>query len=292
MTSPDPAFLTTKELADLLRIKERKVYDLASNGEVPCVRVVGKLLFPKDQIDAWIASTRSGPDALAPPPPIAVGSHDPLLDWALRNAGCGIAALFDGSLDGLSRFAAAEALLCSLHVHEPAGWNTATVAEKLGGRPVVLIEFARRHRGLIVAAGNPLEVRSIADVVRCRVARRQSQAASHILFEHLLVEAGIDSAALASPEEPERTEDDLAQAVLEGKADVAFGLAAAAHAHRLNFVPLLEERLDLLMWRRTYFEPPCQTLLGFLSSERFRDRAAEMPGYDISRAGTVHLNGA
>ena len=35
-------FLTTQELAALLRIKERKVYDLAAAGQVPCVRVVGK----------------------------------------------------------------------------------------------------------------------------------------------------------------------------------------------------------------------------------------------------------
>ncbi len=55
-------YLTTKELADLLRIKERRVYGLAASGDVPCVRVVGKLLFPRNQIEAWMAAARSGPD--------------------------------------------------------------------------------------------------------------------------------------------------------------------------------------------------------------------------------------
>ncbi|MEX0340492.1 MAG: helix-turn-helix domain-containing protein, partial [Arenibacterium sp.] len=51
-------YLTTRELADLLRIGERKVYDLAANGEVPCVRAVGKLLFPRAEITAWLNASR------------------------------------------------------------------------------------------------------------------------------------------------------------------------------------------------------------------------------------------
>ena len=292
MTSHDTAFLTTGELADLLRIKERKVYDMAARGEVPCVRAVGKLLFPRAEIEVWVAQTRSGPLAVVDPPAIAVGSHDPLLDWALRNAGSGIAALFDGSVDGLDRFASGEAALCSLHLHEADGWNTATVAQRLGSRPVVLIEFAQRRRGLIVPAGNPQAVTGLGDVAPLRVVRRQPGAASQILFDHLLGEAGLEPSALAGPEAAERTEDDLAQAVADGKGDVAFGVEAAAHQHRLAFVPLLEERLDLLIWRRSYFEPPCQRLLSFLRSEAFATRARELAGYDLRGAGQVRFNGA
>lgn len=47
-------FLTTKEVAHLLRLKERKVYDLASRGEIPCVKATGKLLFPQTDIHQWI----------------------------------------------------------------------------------------------------------------------------------------------------------------------------------------------------------------------------------------------
>ena len=58
MSPSDEPYLTTRELADLLRIKERKVYDMATRGEVPCVRVVGKLLFPREEIDRWIDAAR------------------------------------------------------------------------------------------------------------------------------------------------------------------------------------------------------------------------------------------
>jgi excisionase family DNA binding protein len=84
-------YLTTKELAGLLRIKERKVYDLAASGQVPCSRATGKLLFPRRAVEAWIASKSSGPVVETSRPDVFLGSHDPLLEWSLRESRCGLA---------------------------------------------------------------------------------------------------------------------------------------------------------------------------------------------------------
>ncbi len=101
----DPEFLTTREVAALLRVRERKVYELARSGEIPCRRVTGKLLFPRAGVETWLAGGQTA--ALRPrAPDVVAGSHDPLLDWALRESGSGLASLFDGSLDGLERLAA------------------------------------------------------------------------------------------------------------------------------------------------------------------------------------------
>lgn len=291
MSESTPPYLTTRELADLLRIKERKVYDLAASGEVPCVRVVGKLLFPKDEVAAWMAASRSGPVVASRQLPlILAGSHDPLLEWALRQSGSGLAAFFDGSLDGITRLGRGDAAACATHIRESDGWNVDTVRQILGEAPVVLIEFARRQCGLIVESGNPRRVAAIADLEPLRFARRQSGAGGQRLFEMLAQEAGIDVSALAGPQAPAKTEDDVARLVLDGKADAAFGLAAMAEQYRLGFVPLAEDRTDLLVWRRAYFDPPFQRLLRFLASDEFADRASEMSGYDISGIGTVHYN--
>ncbi len=125
MTIVNSPYLTTKELAQLLRLGERKIYDLAANGEIPCVRAVGKLLFPRDEINAWLNDTRSGPlmRPVTDIPPIIAGSHDPLLDWALRNAGSGLAGSFDGSHDGLEKFANKQIAVCLLHIKEDGEWN-------------------------------------------------------------------------------------------------------------------------------------------------------------------------
>src|SRR5262245_18723522 len=124
MTKPLPEYLTTREVAELIRLKERKVYDLVASGAIPCVRVTGKLLFPRALVDAWLArhaEYRDGVETLKPRPGICAGSHDPLLDWALREAGTGLAVRFAGSLAGLSALAEGQALMAGVHLAEEAG---------------------------------------------------------------------------------------------------------------------------------------------------------------------------
>ncbi|MFN0262353.1 substrate-binding domain-containing protein [Tepidamorphus sp. 3E244] len=291
MTETLPRFLTTKELAELLRIGERKVYDLATSGEVPCTRVVGKLLFPRGEIEAWIAQARSGPAAIEPLPAIVAGSHDPLLEWSLRQSGSGLAAFMDGSMDGLERMARRECAASGTHIHEADGqWNAETTARLLVGKPVVLVEFARRSRGLILPKGNPENVAGIADLAGRRFAQRQPGAASQVWFEELAKESGLDPQGLSFAANPARSEMDVALAVLDGKADAAFGLESMARQFRLKFLPIAQERYDLAVWRQAYFEPAMQALMRFLGTGEFRQHAAGMGGYDTSAAGTVHYN--
>lgn len=294
MKRPLPDYLTTREVADLIRLKERKVYDLVAAGAIPFVRVTGKLLFPRPLVEAWLmqnAEFGGGVERLVPRAPICVGSHDPLLDWSLREAHTGIAVGFGGSLDGLERFANGEALMAGLHIRETADtWNTEHVRGKLFGRPVVLIEWARRRQGLIVAPDNPLGLKSVADLTGKRVILRQRESGAFVLLEGLLREAGLDVNALDIGEPPALTEADVALAVAEARAEAGLGIAAVARQYRLGFVPLVEERYDILTWRAAYFEPPFQKLLAFARSERFKERAAELGGYDVSRLGEVRYN--
>jgi len=288
-------YLTTRELAALLRIKERKVYDLAARGEIPCSRALGKLLFPRAAVTAWLADASSGYDApVAPPRPnVFLGSHDPLLDWALRESRAGIATFFDGSLDGLDRFERAEGAATGLHIHEPDGgdWNVATVRARFGASPVVLVEWAWRERGLIVAPDAARRIKGIGDLKGRRVVPRQAEAGSQALLDHLLAEAGLGDGGVVLTEAA-RSETDAALAVLDGKADAALGLAALAAQYRLGFVPVIRERFDLLVDRRAWFEPPIQAFLAFCRSDGFASRAAELDGYDTSGLGTVRFNGA
>ena len=142
-------YLTVPELAALLRIKERKVYDLAASGSVPCTRATGKLLFPESEIRAWIERNRSGEHKQRPL--VFLGSHDPLLEWALRQSQCGLATYFDGCADGLRRFDKSEGIATGLHIQNAsgAGWNTEAVSEVFQHQEVVLLSWASRHRGLV-----------------------------------------------------------------------------------------------------------------------------------------------
>jgi excisionase family DNA binding protein len=297
MSNPMPDYLTTREVADFIRLKERKVYDLVATGAIPCVRVTGKLLFPRTLVEAWLArhiEYGGGAEGLQPRPRICGGSHDPLLDWALREAGSGLAVSFGGSLAGLDDLARGQAQMAGLHLPESGdgeiAWNVSHLVRALPGQPVVLIEWARRQQGLIVPPGNPLKLAGVADLRGRRVIARQRKAGAYVLLEHLLAQSGLATGDLDIADMPALTEADVAVAVGEGRADAGLGIAGAAHQARLGFVPLIEERYDLALWRVAYFDEPMQKLLAFARTPRFADRAKALTGYDVSGLGTVRYN--
>jgi excisionase family DNA binding protein len=286
-----PEFLTVPELATLLRIKERKVYDLAASGDVPCSRVTGKLLFPERAVRDWIAAGSGGTAAGAARPAVFLGSHDPLLEWALRQSRCGLATYFDGSLDGLHRFAAGEGVAAGLHLRDAdGGWNRAGVAEACGGQAAVLVGFARRARGLVLPPGNPAGVAGLADLAGRRLVPRQPESGTDRLFRQSAAAAGLDLATVELTPAA-RSENDAVMAVAQEQADATFGLQALAAAYGLAFLPVVEEAFDLLIDRRAYFEPPMQALLRFLQGPEFRNGAEGFAGYDLSALGEVRWNG-
>lgn len=285
----DPEFLTVRELAGLLRLKERKIYDLAASGAVPCTKVTGKLLFPANEVRAWIASGRlSDGAAAAPVPAVFLGSHDPLLDWALRQSRCGLATYFDGSHDGLRRFLAGEGVATGLHIHEGETWNTATVAQQAAGRNAVLVGFATRVRGIVSAPGAGIS--GIADLAGKRFVPRQAESGTHDLFAEHAHAAGLDLGALDMADTA-RSEADAVMAVRQGEGDATFGLEALAAPFGLDFTPLIRERFDLLVDRKAWFDPAFQTLWRFLQGEAFGAHAASVHGYNLDDFGEVRWNG-
>ncbi|MCA8879835.1 MAG: helix-turn-helix transcriptional regulator [Rhodobacteraceae bacterium] len=288
-----PEFLTVPELAALLRIKERKVYDLAASGEIPVSRVTGKLLFPEREIRAWIAGGSSGGRASEAPvrADIFLGSHDPLLEWAIRQSRCGLATRFDGSLDGLRRFGNGEGVATGLHLLDENGkdWNRNRVAETFADQNAVLIAWARRSRGLVIPKAAEGAIRSVADLAGRRVAPRSSDTGTQSLLEHLLAEAGLSPRDTLFGESAP-SESDAVMAVAQGAVECTFGLESFARLFGLGFVPLVEERFDLVVDRRAWFEPPLQRLFSFCKSSSFTDHAATVAGFDIGELGRVMWN--
>jgi len=185
-----PGYLTKRELADQLRIGKRKVYDLASSGDVPRVQAMGKLLFPSAEITAWINASRSGPKVSEPPLSLIVAdSHDPVLDWTLLESGSRLATYCDGFFDGLIRLADHSTQAVARYIHEGAGFNISNLRGKLGGAPVVLVEVARRQRDLLPAPGTT-GINGFSDL-KGRMIMRQDSAASQHLFETKLSACGL-----------------------------------------------------------------------------------------------------
>lgn len=293
---PDHEYLTVKELAELLRLKERKVYDLAASGAVPCSRATGKLLFPANEIRTWIEKAQSGGggdaqgDASKSRTPIMLGSHDPLLDWAIRQSGCGLATLHDGSNDGLERFTSGEGIAAGLHIldADTNRWNVPAVSKAASRQNAVLVRFAIRRRGLVVRPGGRVPA-GLHDLDGVRLVPRQAGSGTDTLFRHLAEREGVDLAALDLADVA-RTEDEAVEAVRRGAAETTFGLEAVARSYGLEFVHVIEEEFALLVDRKAWFEPPFQSLMNFCATDAFRTRANAYGGYDIDRIGTVQWN--
>ena len=288
-------YLTTRELAALLRIKERKVYDLVSSRKVPYSKTTGKLLFPRVAIDQWLKESSFGVPSeshgSSPRPEVFLGSHDPLLDWALRESQCGMATIFDSSVDGLERFQRREGCVTGLHIYDSVdkSWNVGAVRQRFATDTVVLCHWASRARGLIVNEQYADRISGLNDIHGLRFAPRQSKAGSQQLFIALLEKCGMNQDAVSAID-PQRTEIDAALSVVEDRADFTFGLQSVASQYRLPFVPLVTEKFDLLVDRRAWFEPSLQTLFAFTLTDAFARRARELAGYDLSAHGSILFN--
>jgi putative molybdopterin biosynthesis protein len=292
-----PELFTTEEAAGYLRLSERKIYELVANGAVPCTKVTGKWLFPKAALDRWLAAGLIAPAALAqgPAPPIVGGSHDPLLEWTLRESGSQLASLPEGSEAGLQRLARREVTAAAIHLHRLDGndeeANIEAVAHTPGLHDAVVIAFARREQGLLVARGNPLKLADIASVARkrARVAVRPAGAGAQLLLLALLARGGLALERLKTVHPACPTGPDIAQAVRAGRADCGIATRAVARAGGLDFVPLAWERFDLLLRQRDYFLPGPQAMFAFMRSAPFEKHAEELAGYDVSEVGQVRL---
>ncbi|HTG08985.1 MAG TPA: helix-turn-helix domain-containing protein, partial [Bradyrhizobium sp.] len=112
-------FLTTSEAADYVRLGERKLYELVTEGAIPGSKVTGKWLFPRHELDLWVLSGLARPAGMtvADPPPIVGGSQDDLLEWTLRESGSGLASLAEGTVRGVERLQRGEVIAAAIHFH-------------------------------------------------------------------------------------------------------------------------------------------------------------------------------
>ena len=294
---PMRELLTTDEAADYLRISERKLYELVADRAVPCSKVTGRWLFSRAALDRWVSAGLIAPAGLAQvsAPPIVGGSHDPLLEWALRESNSGLASLPEGSEEGLRRLTRGEVMVAAIHLHRMDGddetANLAAVTDAPGLHDAVVLGFARREQGILVAPGNPLGLSDMASIAtsRARMAQRPAGAGAQLLLLALLARAGIalDDLKLAKPAFP--TGPDIAQAIRVGRIDCGIATRSVAKSAGLDFLPLVWERFDLVMRQRDYFMKGPQALFDFMREADFRDRTAELGGYDVSDAGVVRL---
>ena len=181
--------------------------------------------------------------------------------------------------------------MAGMHLPEEggSGWNVEHVKQSLPGQPVVLIEWAHRQQGLIVAPGNPRGIRTVADLGRpgLRFVARQPGSGTRLLTDALLESAGLEHARIVGSEHCEDSHLAVAASVACAVADAGLGIEAAARSFGLDFVPLVEERYCFVCLKPALEHPAVQALKRVLASEAWGRELAVLTGYRVDGGGQV-----
>lgn len=293
--------MTTKEVARHLGVNEKMVYALISEKGLPASKVTGKWLFPRHLVDRWVEAHTINQQPSAGPLPasegllVIAGSNDPLLEQTIGLYNSlypeNLAAFGNlGSLGGIRSLKHDLCHIATSHLLQENGtdYNFDAAGQYLNPMPVV-VNFCRRHQGLIVAKANPRGIRRTADLRQpgLRVINRKLGTGTRQLFDRELKAAGIDSAQLAGYTDEVQRHMDVGLAVLAGRADAGPGIQPVAELLGLDFVPWRWERYDLLMHKERFFDQSVQLFLGLLHETRFQQFAEGTAGYDIATSGRI-----
>jgi putative molybdopterin biosynthesis protein len=199
---------------------------------------------------------------------------------------------FSGSVDALAALNDGRCLMAGFHAltESPPRSPTANVYRSmLKPGHHKLVSFARRTQGLMVAAGNPLGLQSLADLCRpgLRFANRSRGSGTRVVLEELLAQQKVPAERIGGFESAEPSHRAAAEAVASGGADASFGIEAAAMARGLDFVPLAREQYFLVTLQHALDQPQVQTLLSLLRSEAWRAQLNALPGYAAEGSGEV-----
>ena len=227
----------------------------------------------------------------------ASGSHDLTLDLLaqfLAERGRRLVSANVGSQGGLVALRRGEAHLAGSHLLDPetGEYNLRYLHEYLPATPVKLVTWVGRVQGLLVAAGNPRGVQGLQDLARDDVSfiNRQRGAGTRVLLDYHLGQLGISTEQIHGYDQEEYTHLGVAAAVASGRAVTGLGLTAAAQALGLDFIPLFQERYDLVIPCEHLRSGLLDPLFDLMHDPAFRLAVSTLPGYDISQMGNVVLD--
>lgn len=222
-------------------------------------------------------------------------SHDDAL-LALQDAaatrGLYLDIRFCGSVDAIRALNEGRCILAGFHVRQAPSRSSASARHY---RPLLkpglhkLIGFSLRAQGLMVAPGNPLGLSDMRSVVKrqARYAQRSLGTGTRVLQDELLAESAGDAGALRVMADGEPSHAACAALVASGQADAALGIASAAHALGLDFLPLVTEAYHLVCLKSALETPAMQALRAGLSDPAWAEQLGRVAGCQPNRSGEV-----
>ena len=227
---------------------------------------------------------------------VIVGSHDNTLDllgnfFTLSYPRFRLTSSNVGSTGGLMALKRGIAHLAGSHLLDPetGEYNIPDIRRLIPDVPVKGVNLVYRQQGLILPKGNAKGIKSLEDLTRPEIVliNRQAGSGTRILLDFRLKALGIDPTAIRGYEDEEFTHMAVAVNVLSGRADVGMGIYAAAKALDLDFIPVVQERYDLIISKKYWEEEKIQSLLSVIRSKEFQEAVRGLGGYELTQTGQV-----
>lgn len=313
MSSSDMSY-TTEEIAKLLKISKLTVYDLIKKGELPSYRVGKQMRVDAADLEAY--KQRAKGVRIAVPPvmadlpvrsnpiasfngtrPVVITGQDISLDILAKHMEKNIPGIrplraYVGSLDSLISMYRGESDIVSTHLldGDTGEYNLPYIRKLLVGSSCIVVNLLSRNAGLYVKQGNPLKLESWSDLSRqgLRLVNREKGSGARVLLDEQLRLHGIKTGQLSGYEHEQTNHLGVAAKVASGEGDVGVGIEKAASiVGQIEFIPLIQERYDLVMLKNKENQSWIHSLLHILQSEDFKRELRAIAGYDLSRTGEI-----
>jgi putative molybdopterin biosynthesis protein len=216
------------------------------------------------------------------------GSDDPAVGRLvpiMRELGCDFAIRAVGSMGGLAALGRGEAHLAAAHLLDVSdgSYNTSYIAQFAAGRDWTRRLIFRREQGIITARGNPKGIRGFGDLASGGVMfeNRQPGAGTRVLLDYMLKSGGLSAADVPGYDRISITHMEAANKVASGVADATLGIAAAAAALGLHFIPIATEPYELVFSEGFFAHPASEALIEAIESDEWRTSVIGMGGYEL-----------
>jgi putative molybdopterin biosynthesis protein len=309
---PDEISYTTDEIAKLLKISKLTVYDLIKKGELPAYRVGKQMRVDASDLEAYkqrakgvkIAERSAAADSAVRPNPAVAGvrplvitGQDISLDILAKHIEKNIPGVrplraYVGSLDSLISMYRGESDIVSTHLldGDTGEYNLPYIRRLLVGSSYLVVNLLSRRAGFYVKKGNPHKLGGWSDLARpgLRLANREKGSGARVLLDEQLRLHGIRPDRLIGYEAEENSHIAVAGKVASGEADVGVGIEKAASiVGNVDFIPLIQERYDLVLMKKPENRDWMDAILHILKSAAFQNELAAIPGYDLSLTGQI-----
>lgn len=301
--------LSTQEVADILHVSKSTIYDLIRKGEIHSYKIGRKVRFTQDDVDAYIARSRhehstapvqridTHSTLLTPEPQkepeLILSGQDVVLDILasyLHQENVNAGRTYLSSFEGLLALYQGKVQAAACHLYDGKECNASFVRSLMPGVPAVLVNLSYRTQGFYVYNGNPRKIKDWEDLRRTDISilNRRVGSSSRILLDTKLKALGIPAPQVRGYDRIMSSHLTMAAAIAEGDADLAIGTERVSRQiEGLDFIPLLEERFDLVLRKDSMENPAIIKLLEILSSPVFHREVASFSGNDYRDLGKI-----